>query len=64
MCVLFLRPWIVVESKDHDPSFHLLYQRLFFVIVETNASSRKFEEAHGAFVCAPACPTEAPCYGA
>ena len=52
---LFLRSWKVVESKDRNPSFHLLYQPPLLVIVETNAGSRKFGEDHEAFVCAPAC---------
>ena len=52
---LFLRSWKVEESKDRNPSFHLLYQPPLLVIVETNAGSRKFGEDHEAFVCAPAC---------
>ena len=52
---LFLRSWKVEESKDRNPSFHLLYKRPRLVIVETNAGSRKFGEDHEAFVCAPAC---------
>ena len=36
---LFLRSWTVVKSKDLGLSFHLLYQRPFFVIVETCAGS-------------------------
>ena len=41
---LFLRSWTVVTSKDLGLSFHLLYQRPLFVIVEANAGSRKFEK--------------------
>ena len=41
---LFLRSWTVVKSKDLGLSFHLLYQRPLFVIVEANAGSRKFEK--------------------
>ena len=52
---LFLRSWKVEESKDRNPSFHLLYKRPRLVIVETNAGSRKFGEDNEAFVCAPAC---------
>ena len=52
---LFLRSWKVEESKDRNPSFHLLYQPPLLVIVETNAGSLKFGEDHEAFVCAPAC---------
>ena len=38
---LLLRSRTVVESKVRGLSFHLLYQRPFFVIVEANAGSRK-----------------------
>jgi hypothetical protein len=41
---LFLRSWTVVKSKDLGLSFHLLYQRPLFVIVEASAGSRKFEK--------------------
>ena len=38
---LLLRSRTVVESQVRGLSFHLLYQRPFFVIVEANAGSRK-----------------------
>ena len=37
------RSWTVIESKVRGLRFHFLCQRPFFVIVEANAGSRKFE---------------------